>query len=901
MVVPIIVTRSVHVDEEQARKYVRPGHRFSYVRCSATTGSILHFANRVSPARSLIRYSVDTIMNFLLRSTHTVPPERPSVQEIPPPAAYYAPKPAVTLEGLISEDPFPQYSAVGNNDEEADASGGDNGSIADHMDRSGRARVVKHTDVSEEEGWISIPCKGLPNDWKNASDVHALCSEDRSFVFPGEQICILACLSAYKQDTETITPFKVAAVMSKNGKWHSPKKQNGNMDDETNSTNGETHGTDQNGENLLCEKFDPSEDVSASESLLRMEDHRRQTETLLQRFENSHFFVRIAESSDPLWSKKGSTDKQSDCETVGQNTVKSSINAVIDQGDFNSNVSGGVARGTFKCCSLSDGSIVVLLHVNVGVDILRDPVLEILQFEKYQERPMSFENQDALGYSNPDPCGELLKWLLPLDNTIPSIPRPLSPPRLTTNAGIGGTSQKSSVSASPGSQLFSFGHFRSYSMSSIPHNTAPPPAPIKAASSKPSFEIDDWDQFSIQKSSKSKRIGGHDLLSFRGVSLEQERFSVCCGLKGIHIPGRRWRRKLEIIHPVEIQSFAADCNTDDLLCVQIKNVSPAHIPDIIIYIDAITIVFEEASKDGLPSSLPIACVEGGNEHSLPNLALRRNEEHSFILKPATSMWRNIKACGERNSQSSRLQAGNATSSLLLTSKNIDQYAIMVTCRCNYTESRLFFKQPTSWRPRVSRDLMVSVALSGDPPKPNGIVSHLPVQVLTLQASNLTSEDLTMTVRAPASSTSPSVISLNSSPSSPMSPYMVLKEVAGRIGSEKCSTLERPRSIPAASENKKHSVDFTGRSVSFKEQSSPMSDIVPSAGLGCSHLWLQSRVPLGCIPSQSTATIKLELLPLTDGIITLDTLQIDVKEKGATYIPEHSLKINATSSVSTGII
>lgn len=28
-----------------------------------------------------------------------------------------------------------------------------------------------------------------------------------------------------------------------------------------------------------------------------------------------------------------------------------------------------------------------------------------------------------------------------------------------------------------------------------------------------------------------------------------------------------------------------------------------------------------------------------------------------------------------------------------------------------------------------------------------------------------------------------------------------------------------------------------------------------------------------------ATIKLELLPLTDGIITLDTLQIDVKEKG----------------------
>ena len=53
-----------------------------------------------------------------------------------------------------------------------------------------------------------------------------------------------------------------------------------------------------------------------------------------------------------------------------------------------------------------------------------------------------------------------------------------------------------------------------------------------------------------------------------------------------------------------------------------QNISPAHTPDILVYIDAITIVFEEASKDGLPSSLPIACIEAGNEHSLPNLALR---------------------------------------------------------------------------------------------------------------------------------------------------------------------------------------------------------------------------------------------------------------------------------------
>jgi hypothetical protein len=35
----------------------------------------------------------------------------------------------------------------------------------------------------------------------------------------------------------------------------------------------------------------------------------------------------------------------------------------------------------------------------------------------------------------------------------------------------------------------------------------------------------------------------------------------------------------------------------------------------------------------------------------------------------------------------------------------------------------------------------------------------------------------------------------------------------------------------------------------------------------------------CIPSKSVVTVKIELLPLTAGIITLDSLQIDVKEKG----------------------
>ncbi|XWS64308.1 hypothetical protein CRYUN_Cryun06bG0175200 [Craigia yunnanensis] len=851
---------------------------------------------------------VETMNFLLLRSNQQGTPE-------PPPVPEEVAESGRTLEGLIAEDLFTEYPTAENYDGETNGFVGENSGVVSDKNAS---VSENHTDVSEEVGWIIIPYKDLPDDWSHAPDIRSLHSLDRSFVFPGEQVHILACLSACNQETEIITPFKVAAVMSKNDMRKGAEKQNGNMEGETNSVPGggevSPNGIvmDRNGENLEKEKIDRAKDVSASESFLKMEDQRKQTETLLKRFKNSHFFVRIAESDEPLWSKKGASqaasvssemDSQQSIANETKNTAKnvSSLNAVIDRGNFDANVSGGVARDTVKCCSLSNGDIVVLLQVNVGVDFLRDPVIEILQFEKYQDRNLS-ENQDNLVYANKDPCGELLKWLLPLDNTLPPPHTLPTPPPLSS--GIGSTSQRSAFSATSGSQLFSFNHFRSYSMSSLPQNVSTPPGPVKAQSSKSSFDLDEVDHYSSQKILKSQGTGIEELLSFRGVSLERERFSVRCGLEGIHIPGRRWRRKLEIIQPLEIHSYAADGNTDDLLCVQIQNASPAHLPDIVVYIDAITVVLEEASKVGPPASLPIACIEAGDDHTLPNLALRRGEEQSFILKPASSMWKGLKTYGEK-SKSSSLQPPSKTFDRKGTASTVNQYAIMVSCRCNYTESRLFFKQPTSWRPRVSRDLMISVAseMSGQYSGPNERVTQLPVQVLTLQASNLTPEDLTMTVLAPASFTlPPSVVSLNSSPTSPMSPFVGFAELAGKTSSERhSSAVHRLSSIPIVSENEKQNGDAGARFTSFNEQFTPIADFIPTSGFRCTHLWLQSRVPLGCVPAQSTATIKLELLPLTDGIITLDTLQIDVKEKGLSYIPEHSLKINATSSVSTGII
>lgn len=211
----------------------------------------------------------------------------------------------------------------------------------------------------------------------------------------------------------------------------------------------------------------------------------------------------------------------------------------------------------------------MLLQINVVVDLLKNPVLEILQFEKHQEKSLAPESGGNLVHVDHDPCAELLRWLLPLDNSIPPPSRPLSPPQLSSSSSIRSTSIRPSVSGSSGSQIFSFSNFRSYSMSSLPPNSAPAP-PVTIPSSKPNIELDDRDHFSFQKIETGKKSQKEGLLSFRGVSLEPERFSVRCGLEGIYTPGRRWRKKIEIVQPVDIRSSAADCNADDLVCVQIK-------------------------------------------------------------------------------------------------------------------------------------------------------------------------------------------------------------------------------------------------------------------------------------------------------------------------------------------
>lgn len=803
-------------------------------------------------------------MNIFLRSAQQLAPDLPRIPENSLQKEQSVHRRATTLEGLIAEDPI-RKSSVDDDDKESDGIG--NVSEA-HRDSNLEHPVLvdNHTDVAEDEGWIIIPCKELSNDWNNAPNILRLRSLDRAFVFPGEQIHLLVCLSASNKDTEVLTPFKVAAVISKN---NSNKKQQENSESEHIPANG------QDGLDAKNEALDstPEVNISETESILRIEDQKNQTKVLLESLENSHFFARIAESNEQLWSRRNFANPSSD--NSQKYVSKSNLNAIIDKGNFDGRFSSGVARNSVKCYSLCNGDIVVLLQVNVAINNLDGPVLEVLQFEKHVSTKNASQNPDNLISSYDDPCHELLNWLLPLDRTLPthSLSPSLNSPSLT------GTTQRS-ISVSSSSQMFSFGHFRSYSMSALPQVSGSSSASTTPSYSKPSFDLEDYDRFSKEKVT-NKDMGNRELLSFRGIPLEPERFSVHCGLNGIYLPRRRWRKKIEIIQPIEIHSFASEHSTEDLLCVQVKNVAPTHFPDIVVYLDSIAIIFEEASKEGLPLSLPIASVETGNGHSLPNLSLRRGEEHSFILKPVTTTGKSFKAHGEKRSIQSHQNLSASTykvNDVKRVSPSANQYAILVSYRCNYTESKLFFKQTTSWQPRIARDLMISVLseVSDQSVQSSDNVPQLPIQTLTLQASNLTSEDLTLTIHAPVASKSSSSVTSLTTP----------KGVNGQ---------EKPTSTPM------EIIDDSGKgSNSFSQHNVTASDISSSSDLGCTHLWLQSTIPLGCVPGGSSATVKLELLPLTDGIITLNTLGVAVKEKGVMYRPEQPLKIHATSSVS-GII
>jgi len=73
----------------------------------------------------------------------------------------------------------------------------------------------------------------------------------------------------------------------------------------------------------------------------------------------------------------------------------------------------------------------------------------------------------------------------------------------------------------------------------------------------------------------------------------------------------------------------------------------------------------------------------------------------------------------------------------------------------------------------------------------------------------------------------------------MSPFIGFKEFLGRISVERHVGATQGGSFTSLiKDNEKQNDDVRPQSVSVND------DVISSSGLSCTHLWLQSRVPLG---------------------------------------------------------
>lgn len=99
-------------------------------------------------------------MNYILRATQIQPvaPELPSVDEVEPQETLQPmSKPVTTLEGLIAEDPYPNHPINDNIEKETEGIG-DASAVAADSGLKNHISIGNHSDVTEDEGWITIPC-----------------------------------------------------------------------------------------------------------------------------------------------------------------------------------------------------------------------------------------------------------------------------------------------------------------------------------------------------------------------------------------------------------------------------------------------------------------------------------------------------------------------------------------------------------------------------------------------------------------------------------------------------------------------------------------------------------------------------------------------------------------------
>jgi len=99
-------------------------------------------------------------MNFLYRTTQPAAPELPRISEQDHHRDALQ-KPTTTLEGLIADDSY-QPSSARSEDGVANNGSRDTSGDPSSLDSKSLVPLGTHSDVTEDEGWITIPCSLVP-------------------------------------------------------------------------------------------------------------------------------------------------------------------------------------------------------------------------------------------------------------------------------------------------------------------------------------------------------------------------------------------------------------------------------------------------------------------------------------------------------------------------------------------------------------------------------------------------------------------------------------------------------------------------------------------------------------------------------------------------------------------
>eukprot|EP00850_Spirogloea_muscicola_P012682 SM000083S22729 [mRNA] locus=s83:128706:135173:- [translate_table: standard] len=775
----------------------------------------------------------------------------------------------------------------------------------------GRARmpIEGHRVVGLDEGGVILPQGPLPDLVASSApaEVAAIVPRARDFVFAGEQLRIVVYLSPAKQQQSTGAAAKLPE--------HTFVRRTSSTVYLQNSPQ-------------VLERRDMA---SRSQALIRDEAFAEASRAALESAARSVFHVRLT-SPDGYPSTR-----------VGVRTaLHHGCTPLVAEGPAAEH---GAAGGLTRAASMSalpNGDVVIVLQVVVASSFVgSDAVLEVLQYER------SDSGGDSMDESLADL--NLLRWLLPLEVASTALP-------LDTAAAAAASAGRASpppASLPMSSSTPSFSSLAGFSFSST--SSAPsPPRPTAAAAAaglaaslrlptgskssstsgtvSPPLYLDD--ELGGRALYTPDGVGNEGLLSFRGHTLDPQRFAAQWGLDGLHTPGRKWVRHVAVLMPLTIESFAAECDMSDLICVLVENVLPASGngagSGVTMFIDAVSL---ECEGEWPAAAGPLVSLEVGEPHRLPDLPLRPGEQHSFVLRsnlkrqPAEAQ---PQRQPEDRLDSRGLQSAQGERAGVHVGVKEPQFSVLLSCRSSHSESSLLFRHHLSWSPRPRRDVLLSVSQESPASRSStasstahtSSLSHqfIKSQAVSVHATNLTSEELHLTLLAPVSLAATALGRLTF-PTSPMHggpPPRTGSAPAPLFPHREALNGDHDSPLTGSGERRAHNRSSSSQgpllppvrrmesllgaaAVAVSQRQASLSAAAASTAADApsvaepsprSYLWLQSVAPMGKVPPHSTTTICCELLPLVDGIITLDTLHVSTKQRDVLFIPEKPLQIYA---------